>query len=154
MYGMVYNDDNVPVPGAVVSVNGRAVSLTDTQGRFILQSRQRNLIELSLDKPGYEAVRAVFRFEPMDVIHLTLVNAAQLVSRAELAMDEGRYEEAELYCTRALALDPGRLDAPYLKALSLIRQGRRDAALALLEELKARVGEKEYLLQVMEGGNR
>jgi tetratricopeptide (TPR) repeat protein len=154
MYGMVYNDENIPVSGAAVFIDGKAESVTDTQGRFMLISRQRKEFEIGLEKAGYERVRAMFRFEPMEVIHLTMANAGQLVSRAELAMDEGRYGDAEAYCDRALRLDPFRIDAPYLKALSLLRRGEYERARTLLEGLRERIGDKEYIRKALEAVER
>jgi tetratricopeptide (TPR) repeat protein len=154
MYGMVYNGENVPVSGAVVYIDGKAETVSDTQGRFLLISRQRREFEIALEKGGYERVSAAFRFEPLEVMHLTMVNAWQLVNRAELAMDEGRYAEAEGYCDRALWLDPSRTDAPYLKALSLLRQGEYEAARYVLEGLRERIGEKEYIGKALEAAER
>jgi tetratricopeptide (TPR) repeat protein len=151
MYGMVYNDENSPVAGAAVSVDGNRIALTDTQGRFILRSKQRKEFDLALDKEGYEEAAGRFRFEPMEVVHLTMVNAEQLVYRAEIAMDEGRYRDAAAYCDRALALDAARIDARYLKALSLIRLGDHGQARYLLESLKGSIGEREYIRKTLEG---
>jgi tetratricopeptide (TPR) repeat protein len=150
MYGMIYNDENVPVSGVVISSKGIHLTVSDVQGRFILSSRQRKEVEITLEKTGYEPVTTAFRFEPMDVIHLVMVTADQLVNRAEVAMDEGRYQDAANLCDRALILDGSRIDAPYLKALGLVRLRRYDEAQYLLEELAARIGEREYIRKVLE----
>ena len=151
MYGMVYNDENIPVSGAEVIIDGKTAALTDSQGRFILTSRQRKDFTLSLSKAGYETVTAVFHFEPMDVIHLVMVNADQLVKQAEFAMDEGRYRDVIVFCDRVLTLNAERTDASYLKALSLIRLREYGRARYILLELQRKIGEREYIRQVLEG---
>jgi tetratricopeptide (TPR) repeat protein len=151
MYGMVYNDENSPVAGAAVIVDGNRAAFTDAQGRFFLLAKRRREFILTLDKEGYEKVTGTFRFEPMEVIHLTMVNSDQLVYRAEIAMDEGRYRDAASYCGRALALDPARIDAPYLKALSLLRSGDYEQARYILESLEGRIGEREYIRKTLGG---
>lgn len=150
MYGMVYNEENVPVSNAEVIIDGKSAAMTDNQGRFVLLSKQRKEFTLALSKAGYETVTGLFRFEPMEVIHLVMVNAQQLINRAELAMYESRYKDVVVYCDRALLLNAERIDASYLKALSLIRLKEYSLARAVLEELKNRIGEREYILKVLE----
>jgi len=151
MYGMVYNDENIPMSNAEVFADGKNVYMTDPQGRFILSSRQRKEFTLTIVKNGYETITGKFRFEPMDVIHLVMMNAAHLINHAELAMDEGRYQEVVAFCDRALALNPDRIDASYLKALGLIRLREYGRARYILEELQKQAGEREYLRKALEG---
>ena len=151
MYGMVYNEDNVPVTNAEVKVDGRSVTMTDVQGRFILASKQRKEFSLSVVKAGYEEADGIFYFEPMNVIHLVMVNADQLINQAEYAMSDSRYHDAVELCNRALALNPERDDATYLKALALIRLREHERAKIILEELQERIGEREYIRRVLEG---
>lgn len=151
MYGMVYNNENVPVSNAEVIVDGKTVAMTDAQGRFILFSRQRKEFDLALAKAGYETVKGSFRFEPMEVIHLVMVNADQLVRQAEFAMDEGRYKDVIAFCDRALNLNPERITASYLKALSLVRLREYGRARYILGELQKQIGEREYIRNVLEG---
>jgi hypothetical protein len=151
MYGMVYNDENLPVSGAAVLIDGTMTTLTDTQGRFMLMSKQRKEFVLVLEKSGYETVKATFRFEPMDVMHIMMINAGQLVNRAEIAMDEGRYREAVVLCDRAIALDGERIDAPYLKALGMIRLREYSRARYILETLEGHIGERDYIRGSLEG---
>ena len=151
MYGMVYNYDNIPVSNAEVMVDGKTVTLTDAQGRFVLASRQRKEFVLTLTKTGYEAVTGNFRFEPMEVIHMVMVNADQLIRQAEFAMDERRYHDVIALCDRALDLNTGRIDASYLKALSLVRLHEYSRARYFLEELQNQIGEREYIRKVLEG---
>ena len=151
MYGMVYNMENLPVSNAEVFIDGKSTTQTDAQGRFILISERRNDFTILLVKSGYENVTGNFHFEPMEVIHLIMVNAGQLVTQAEFSMDEGRYPEAVALCERALALNHERIDASYLKALGLVRMREYERARIILEELKTRIGEKEYIQQILEG---
>ena len=150
MYGMVYNNENMPVSNAEVIVDGKSIGITDAQGRFVLTSKQRKEFTITLKKPGYETVEGSFRFEPMDVIHMVMVNADQLVKLAEAAMDEGRYREVIAFCDRALDLNLERADAYYIKAISLIRLKEYGRARYILEELEKQLGEREYIRRILE----
>ena len=151
MYGMVYNYENIPVSNAEVIVDEKTVAFTDAQGRFILTSKQRNEFTLTLTKPGYETITGKIHFEPMEVIHLVMINANQLINQAEIAMDEARYHDVISLCDRALLLNSDRLDAMYLVALSLIRLREYDRARYILLELQETIGEREYIRKVLEG---
>jgi hypothetical protein len=150
MYGMVYNNESIPVSNAEVIVDKRTVALTDTQGRFLLSSKQRKDFKLSVVKQGYETVTGNFHFEPMEVIHLVMINADQLINNAEYAMDEGRYNDVLGFCNRALELNPERLDASYLKALAWVRLREYGDARKILEELQKKTGEREYIRKILE----
>ena len=150
MYGMVYNNENMPVTNAQVMVDGRVVTVTDAQGRFFLSSKQRKEFTLSLVKAGYETVTGNFRFEPMEVIHMVMINANQLITLAEFAMDEGRFRDVIRFCDRAFALDPERIDAIYLKTLSLVRLREFDNARQILLDLEEKIGERLYINWILE----
>ena len=151
MYGMVYSMENLPVSNVEVFIDGKSTTHTDAQGRFILVSKKRNNFSVSLVKSGYENVTENFHFEPMEVIHIVMVNAGQLITQAELSMDEGRYPEVVALCERALALNHERIDANYLKALGLIRMMEYEQARNILKELQTQIGEREYIQQILEG---
>ena len=150
MYGIVFDEENQPVSGAEVIINGKAVTFTDAQGRFILTSKERNSFSLTLNKTGFEPVTGSFSFEPMQVIHLVMINSGQLVRRAERFMDEGFYPEVINLCERALVLNPARYDASYLKALALLRLRDYQNARKTLEELQNLIGERDYIRLVLE----
>jgi hypothetical protein len=150
MYGMVYDDENMPVQGAVVSINGRATVQTDIQGRFIIASKKRETFAITLEKAGYERVEAEFTFDPLNALHFTMVNAAQLVNRAEDAMDGRRYTDAIVLCERALVLEPRQPEALFLKALALVQVKQYDNARNVLYELENRVGPKDYIKALQE----
>jgi tetratricopeptide (TPR) repeat protein len=150
MYGMVYDDENMPVQGAVVSINGRVTAQTDIQGRFIINSKKRDSFLIELEKAGFEKVKAEFIFDPLDALHFTLVNAQQLLSRSEEAMDGRRYEQAIVLCDRALALEPRQPEALFLKALALVQTKQYASARNVLRELENRIGPKEYIKALQE----
>jgi tetratricopeptide (TPR) repeat protein len=150
MYGMVYNDENIPVSGAEVFIDGKTISITDAQGRFILSSRQRRTFHLTLVKTGYESITAVYFFEPTEVIHIVMLNAEHLISQAEIAMDDGRYDDTVSLCKRALALNTQRIDATYLKALAYIKLREYGIVRFILAELQAQTGNREYIKKILE----
>jgi tetratricopeptide (TPR) repeat protein len=140
----------MPVQGAIVYINDHAITRTDIQGRFIMSSKKREVFSIRLEKPGYEKVQAEFTFDPMDAMHFTMVNARQLISRAEKAMDERRFADAIRFLDRSLAFENTDPNALYLKALALVQLKQYDSARNVLWELETRVGPKDYINAVRE----
>jgi tetratricopeptide (TPR) repeat protein len=138
MYAMVYDWENIPVSGASVYIDGKKQIETDIQGRFVLEFRKGGEYHVRLVKNGYEQVEETFTYDPMKVLYFKMVNAAQLLSYAEEALDEQAYPEAEALLNRALTLEQARPDLLYLRSVVLYYQGRNDEAKLILESLRAR----------------
>jgi hypothetical protein len=149
MYGMVYDDENLPVQNADIYTNGKKVSESDVQGRFVLRSLSRKEFEIRIKKGGYEESGAVLKFDPFNIIHIRMINAVQLLSQAEAAMDEHRFEEAVILCGRALALEDGMREALFLSALAFFRMGDGESAKTMLFVLQSKIGKKDYIDALM-----
>jgi hypothetical protein len=145
MYGMVYDNENLPVQNALIYTNGVKVSESDVQGRFVLKSLFRNEFKITVVKPGYEEANAVLQFDPFNIIHIKMINAVQLLSQAESAMDERRWTDAVKLCERALALEENMPEALYLSALAFFRTGDTVTAKTRLMTLQRAVGKKDYI---------
>ncbi|MDL2228711.1 hypothetical protein LJC14_00500 [Treponema sp. OttesenSCG-928-L16] len=118
MYGMIYDHENIPVSGVKVFINGDELIESDAQGRFVLLPGKSDVSEIRLFKDGYEEVRDFFTFDPMDVLYFKMINASQLLTLAEDALNQRRYGEAELLLSRSLLLDPYRPDTLFLTGIT------------------------------------
>jgi predicted nucleotidyltransferase len=149
MYGMVYDDENTPLQGVEILIDGKIVSVSDVQGRFILISNKRDTFEIGLQKTGFEFIQDIFQFEPFDVLHFKMLNASQLLARAEIAMDEKRLADVVTYCSRSILLDNMKYDAMYLQAIALVKLSNFGEARTVLQTLEKHIGERDYITTLL-----
>ncbi|MDR1239719.1 MAG: hypothetical protein LBK27_06370 [Treponema sp.] len=135
MYGMIYDYESSPVSSVAVFLNGRKIADSDIQGRFVLNNVKRGTYTIRLAKKGYEELQEQFNYEPLNVLYFKMFNAAQLISLAEIAMDESNYKTAETLIDRALKIEPERPDILFLKSIVFYLQKEYDKSRSLLEEL-------------------
>jgi tetratricopeptide (TPR) repeat protein len=132
---MIYDWENTPVTAVTVYIDGKKYVESDIQGRFVLEFKEPEEHTIKLTKKGYEDIEQVIQYDPMNVLYFKMVNASQLVSLAENALDEKHYTDAVLYLDRALALEPSRPDIWYLKSITLYLQQKNKEAQEILEYL-------------------
>jgi hypothetical protein len=149
MYAMVYDAENTSVNGVSVYVNGKKYVESDIQGRFILELRKNTEYNIQLSKKGYEDILETFAYDPLNVLHFRMINANHLIKLAETALNEYSYVNAEKYLNRALALEPHRIDALYLKSITLYLQQKNGEAKTILEDLQS-IGVREaYVTELL-----
>lgn len=141
LYGMVYDMDNLPVQNALVSIDGRDAASTDVNGRFALSGLPFGTYEVSLRKEGYELLTTrVEYFSWTQVLYVKMISADQLLAKAESAISERRWGEAQDFVDRAERVGPDAPAALYLKAVVSFRRGDAENAKNILEGLLS----KEY----------
>jgi hypothetical protein len=138
MYAMIYDFENTPVSGADVFIDNKKYTESDINGRFIMEFVKPGHYTIRVTKTGYESMEQEFKYDPMNVIYLKMINAPQLLDRAENAMDRHDYLEAEAMIDRALTIEQYRPDALFLKSISLYLRREYEAARAVLEILSNR----------------
>jgi tetratricopeptide (TPR) repeat protein len=132
---MVYDWENTPVSSVTVYIDNKKYIESDIQGRFVMEFKNPKDYTIKLSKKGYEDIEQVIQYDPMNVLYFKMVNVSQLVSLAENALDEKMYVEALSYLDRAIALEPSRPDAWYLKSITLYLQKKNEEAKEVLEYL-------------------
>jgi tetratricopeptide (TPR) repeat protein len=145
MLAMIYDYDNVPVNGAEIFIDDKKIIESDIQGRFVLEFRKPGEYTITVSKKGYEDIVQSFTFDPMDVLYLKMVNASQLLTLAEEALDQYSYPEAEDFLDRALVLEPHRPDILYLKSITLYLQNKYGESREILEYLISTGIHDEYV---------
>jgi tetratricopeptide (TPR) repeat protein len=133
MYAMIYDNENTPVSGVAVYINGKLIVESDIQGRFVLEKMKDGVYSVKLIKKGYESLEETFKYDPMQVLYFKMINASQLLVMAETALDNDEFAEAENRLDRALLLEPNRPDILFLKSIVCFLQKRNKEAVEILE---------------------
>jgi len=150
MFAMIYDHDNTPVSAVSVSINGKRITDSDIQGRFILDNMKKGDYNVKLVKRGYETLEDTFTFDPMNVLYFKMINSSQLVTLAESALDNREFIIAENFINRALVLEPNRPDILFLKGITCHLQGKNEEALLILENLIKTGNTNPFITQLFE----
>jgi tetratricopeptide (TPR) repeat protein len=135
LYAMIYDNENTPVSGVAVYLNGKLIVESDIQGRFVLEKMKKAVYSVKLTKKGYETLEENFKYDPMQVLYFKMINASQLLVMAETALDNSEFADAENHLDRALLLEPNRPDILFLKSITCFLQKRNKEAVEILEGL-------------------
>ncbi|MDR0656351.1 MAG: hypothetical protein LBG22_08575 [Treponema sp.] len=138
IYGMVYDYEGSPVNGAEIFIDGKKISESDIQGRFVLELKKTGDHRVGIFKEGYESIEQTLAHDPMDILYIKVINASQLARLAEDALDRRDYAEAETLLERALKLESSRPDLLYLQSIVFYLEHDLPRSKAVLEGLLAR----------------
>ncbi|MGA2478384.1 MAG: tetratricopeptide repeat protein [Spirochaetia bacterium] len=148
LFGMMYDEENQPCVGVKLTVDGvRSENdtglVTDIRGRFMLPALSRGEHVLGATKPGYEdlSVKIVF-LNRTDVLFLRMTSFGQLLAKAEKALEEKKWNEAEALLARAEKLDAGDSVLRFLLAVRAYKTERYSEAVDILNSILAK-GVKE-----------
>lgn len=138
LFGMIYDEDNQPCAGVRLTLDGAAVMgdtgpVTDIRGRFVLPELARGQHLLVARKDGYEELSVKITFlTRTDVLFLRMISLGQLLTNAEKALEERKWEEAQAFLTRAGKLDSGNSSLLFLQAVKAYRTAKYEEAVELL----------------------
>jgi hypothetical protein len=150
MYAMVYDYGNTPVNGAEVFIDDHKYTESDINGRFFLGINRPGKYTIQVRKTGYEEVKQEFKFDPMNVLYIRLINATQLLELAEGAVDQGNYPYADSLIARALLIEKDRPDALFLRAVNLFLWKKYNEAEAAIRFLLTTGYEDESVRAMLE----
>jgi len=145
MYAMLYDYENSPISGASIYINGKKLIESDAQGRFILEFKTGGEYTIRAEKSGYETVENIFTYDPMNVLYFKMINAQQLLTQAEEALEQYAHANAEELINRALKLDSGKPEILFLQSIVFYQQGRNAEARAILIDLQSRGLNGDYI---------
>jgi tetratricopeptide (TPR) repeat protein len=146
LFGMIYDDDNQPCAGAELKIDGRRGPITDIRGRFVLPDLSRGKHVLTARKEGYEDLTASFDFlNKTDVLYLRIVSFGQLLSKAEKALEERKWDIADAFLGRAEKIDAGDPVFLYLRAVQAYKTGRYRDTVAYLDIIIAKGAKDPYV---------
>jgi len=148
LFGMMYDEENQPCAGVKLSVDGVTNNsdtglVTDIRGRFMLPDLSRGAHTLEATKEGCEQLNEKILFlNRTDVLFLRMISFGQLLAKAEKALEERKWDDAEAFLARAEKLDPGDSVLHFLRAVKAYRTKKYGDAVDLLNGILAK-GVKE-----------
>ena len=156
MYGMIYDEKEEAVAAVNVIINGKLKTVSDGQGRFILQFyfadiKDKKEHHIVLEKAGYEKFEQVFYYEPMSLLHLNLESGEGLLKEAEDAIDRSKYKEAEAFLDRAFSIEESRDESLFFKAIIRYKEGKIGEAKEILERMSGEDAAVKAFMQRLEG---
>lgn len=138
LVGMVYDLDQKPCAGALITVDGQEGPRTDINGRFVIAALRRGEHLIKVSKQGYEPLETALSFlDRTQVLYLRLTSLGQLLREAEEALDRRRFQEADDLLRRAEALNAGDPVGMYLRAVYFLKRENTEEAIGLLEKIRA-----------------
>ena len=144
LFGMMYDEENQPCAGAKLAVDGATSEkdtglVTDIRGRFMLPALSRGEHSLVASKEGYEPLTVKILFlNSTDVLFLRMVSFGQLLGKAEKALEDRKWADAESFLARAEKLDAGDSVLNFLRAVKAYRTQKFSEAVDLLNGLLAK----------------
>lgn len=153
LQGMIYDRAGNPVTDAIIEIEGKAMGVSDLNGRFYISHMAPGTYRVKVQKEGYLPYEGTVAIRShADVLYVGMVSWEDLCRRVEQALQEGRWGEAEEAVSRALEIKP---DEPLVRFLAAVvyaipaRPERRpDRAIELLERLISE-GHREPAIYLM-----
>jgi tetratricopeptide (TPR) repeat protein len=136
LFGMVYDYDQKPVPGALILVDGEEGPRSDINGRFVLRSLERGEHGITVLKEGYEELAVEVEFlSRTQALYLKVISLNQLLREVERALEVRELGQAAALLERAAAVDPDDPVLLFLRGVYLLKRGEPRAAAEVLEEV-------------------
>jgi tetratricopeptide (TPR) repeat protein len=146
LFGMIYDEDNQPCAGANVTIDDGARVVTDIRGRFLINDLSRGSHTLFMKKDGFEELTVTFQFlNKTDVLYLKAVSFAELLLKAERALEDRKWDEADAYLSRAEKLNPGDTVFLYLRAVEAYKTEKFEDAVKYLNTILDKGAKDPYV---------
>jgi hypothetical protein len=106
LFGMIYDIDGSPVKGALLSLGEQFVCTSDANGRFMIGRLSPGHHAGSAEKPGFECVSFSLDFRgSADILYIKIPSKTQILALAERAIKSAKWEAADAYIKRAVAIE-------------------------------------------------
>jgi len=146
LFGMIYDDDNQPCAAAALKVDGKSGPMTDIRGRFLIPDLKRGEHTISIKKEGFEELSVNFQFvNKTDVLYLKVVSFTQLLTQAERALEERKWDDAKSFLARAEKLNPNDSYFLYLKAVEAYKKEKYEEAVGYLNTILEQGAKEAYV---------
>ncbi|MBV5330346.1 MAG: carboxypeptidase regulatory-like domain-containing protein [Chlorobium sp.] len=140
--GMVYDLNNRPIAGYLVSLGGELTVTTDITGRFTIPNVPAGTYQITGSKKYYEPYAGDIIIEDSKtVVYLSIPSAQQLLDSADYALQSNKLGEAEGYLNRVERTCYSNIDFHFYKAVLQFRKHEYGAAQITLESILAIGGE-------------
>ncbi|MBN2443108.1 MAG: tetratricopeptide repeat protein [Spirochaetales bacterium] len=127
--GKIFDEDNLPCSGVLVTVNKNIKVKSDINGRFVIPDLPKGEHTFILTKDDYEVLEFKFDFiNKNQVLWLKMISLDQMIRQIEVYMDDKDYFEATKLIERAQKIDPDNSILFYLSAVFYIQNKRFEEA--------------------------
>ncbi|MBN2534030.1 MAG: hypothetical protein JXB88_14165 [Spirochaetales bacterium] len=144
--GKIFDFDNLPCSGVLVTVNNSIKVKSDINGRFLIPSLAKGTHKFVLAKEGYEILEFSFDFlNENQVLWIKMLSLDQLIRQIEAKFDGKEWDEAEKLIKRAQKIKPEDSVVIYLTSILYIHYEKYENALEMLLEI-IKSGEEEAIV--------
>lgn len=141
--GKIFDYDNLPCSGVLVTVNNTMKVKSDINGRFFIPSLAKGSHNFVLTKENYEVLEFTFDFiNKNQVLWIKMISLDQLIRQIEAKLDEKDWDEAQKLIVKAQKINPEHSIVLYLASILYINTKDFDKALELLLKI-TEFGENE-----------
>lgn len=136
LYGIIYDYENRPVKGVVITEDGNIIGESDINGRFYLADMEKGDHTLIFEKEGYQTLKVPVRFlNRTEAMYLKIRSAFNCLSEANRLLSQESYYEASQMIELGLSIDNKNSGLYYLDALLNYKTGKFPASIERLEYL-------------------
>jgi len=134
--GKIFDYDNLPCSGVLVTVNKITKVKSDINGRFVVPSLAKGKHKFVLKKDGYETLEFTFEFlNSNQILWLKMTSLDQLIRQIEHKFDENAWDEVENLIARANKIEQDNPVVLYLTAVLYIHNTWYENAIEVLEKV-------------------
>lgn len=149
LFGMVYDGDGAALGAVSVSIDGKKVAESDSNGRFACKSVKRGKHEIAFSLEGYESSSQQMDFlSRTDVFYVKMYSASQLVGLSLDAYRQGNETKAREYAVKASTIDGGNAQLLFLQATFAYKDGEYQKSLEILDLLESQ-GTRSPLIDLL-----
>ncbi len=146
--GIIFDNYNNPVTGALVTVNSDKEYTSDIDGRFIIPDLDSGKYHVSITKAGFETIETdIDFFDPKQVMYLKMSSLSFLKSAIEADIKKRDYVKAQQQLDRAFKIAEADPVLIYLAAVCSFYQGKYIDSQTYLNRLR----ESGYSLEPLSG---
>ncbi len=135
--GIIFDNYNNPVTGALVTVNSDKTFTSDIDGRFIIADLDAGKYHISITKAGFETIETDIDFlDPKQVMYLKMSSLSFFKSEIEADIKKRDYVKAQQQLDRAFKIAEADPVLIYLAAVCSFYQGKYIDSQTYLKRLR------------------
>jgi tetratricopeptide (TPR) repeat protein len=143
---MIYDFANKPVSNYRVNIGEDKSSLSDVNGRFVIEKIPVGTYAITGEKEGYEKYSGSIDINSGNqIVYIRVPSAGQLLELADASLGKNQLDEAEDYMRRAYATGDITTELLFYYATVKFRQQSYEEAIAYLQAALHRGSKDRYV---------
>jgi tetratricopeptide (TPR) repeat protein len=149
--GMIYDFANKPVSNYKINIGEKKSSLTDVNGRFVIEKLPIGSYAITGEKEGYENYIGDIDITSREqIVYIRIPSAGQLLELADTALEKNQLDEAEEYIKRAYDIGDITTELLFYYATVKFRKQSYDEAIEYLQAALQRGSKDHYVEKFLE----